>query len=87
MAAADAFRPGFWRVLALDVGAQDDQGLDPAGTEPDAAAGAASPPGTRLVWNLPGTYVLRMEDRVVLAATRRGLAELMRRQGPERTRR
>jgi Trk K+ transport system NAD-binding subunit len=30
-----------------------------------------------LAWNLPSTYVLRSEDRVVLAATRRGLAELL----------
>ncbi|MGW2886771.1 NAD-binding protein [Streptomyces griseoruber] len=30
-----------------------------------------------LVWDLPDTYVLRNEDRVVLAATRRGLAELL----------
>ncbi|MYR62569.1 hypothetical protein GTY54_42335, partial [Streptomyces sp. SID625] len=32
-------------------------------------------------WNLPDTYVLRTEDRVVLAATRRGLAELLGRRG------
>ncbi|PZT68968.1 hypothetical protein DN402_16385 [Streptomyces sp. SW4] len=34
-----------------------------------------------LVWDLPDTYVLRGEDRVVLAATRRGLAELLGRRG------
>lgn len=84
---AEAFRPGAWRVLALDVGAQDEQDLDAAAAQPDAAAATASPPGTRLVWNLPDTYVLRTEDRVVLAATRRGLAELMGRQGPEYTHR
>ncbi|WP_460073482.1 NAD-binding protein [Streptomyces sp. YKOK-I1] len=33
--------------------------------------------GDGLVWDLPDTYVLRNEDRVVLAATRRGLAELL----------
>ncbi|WP_340385234.1 NAD-binding protein [Streptomyces sp. SS7] len=37
--------------------------------------------GDGLVWDLPDTYVLRDEDRVVLAATRRGLAELLGRRG------
>ncbi|WP_371670083.1 NAD-binding protein [Streptomyces sp. NBC_00289] len=37
--------------------------------------------GSGLVWDLPDTYVLRGEDRVVLAATRRGLAELLGRRG------
>ncbi|WP_149830181.1 NAD-binding protein [Streptomyces tailanensis] len=37
--------------------------------------GAGTAPG--LIWDLPPTYVLRAEDRVVLAATRRGLAELL----------
>lgn len=34
-----------------------------------------------LVWDLPDTYVLQRSDRVVLAATRRGLAELLGRRG------
>ncbi|MFF3740871.1 NAD-binding protein [Streptomyces sp. NPDC002566] len=34
-----------------------------------------------LVWDLPESYVLRGVDRVVLAATRRGLAELLGRRG------
>ncbi|MEU3734037.1 NAD-binding protein [Streptomyces sp. NPDC033538] len=38
-----------------------------------------------LVWELPETYVLRGEDRVVLAATRRGLAELLGRRARQRT--
>ncbi|MDX3313620.1 NAD-binding protein [Streptomyces sp. NPDC054884] len=59
----EAFRPGYWRVLALDAGRG----------EPDGAGGSG------LVWDLPDTYVLRGSDRVVLAATRRGLAELLRR--------
>ena len=56
---ADAFRPGAWRVLALDTGA----------------------PGERhgLVRDLPPGYVLGAKDRVVLAATRQGMAELLRR--------
>ncbi|MEU5770278.1 NAD-binding protein [Streptomyces asoensis] len=57
---AEAFRAGYWRVLALDTGPER-QG------------------GKGLVWDLPRTRVLTGEDRVVLAATRRGLAELLRR--------
>ncbi len=59
----EAFRAGAWRVLALDT----------AGS----ASGGEGVPGSGLVWDLPDTYVLRAEDRVVLAATRRGLAELL----------
>ncbi|MFI7295306.1 NAD-binding protein [Streptomyces sp. NPDC050121] len=57
-----AFRPGYWRVLALDTGRE-------------------SRGGSGLLWDLPDTRVLRGEDRVILAATRRGLAELLRRRG------
>ncbi|MGW8882968.1 NAD-binding protein [Streptomyces sp. NPDC055749] len=68
-----AFRAGAWRVLALDA-------TPPADRRPDLAAdgGAEQPSG--LVWDLHPGYVLRAEDRVVIAATRRGLAELLRRQ-------
>ncbi|WP_405540541.1 NAD-binding protein [Streptomyces sp. NBC_00075] len=66
----EAFRAGAWRVLALDTGV----GVP---VEEGRASG--------LVWDLPETYVLRAEDRVVLAATRRGLAELLgRRRGRDR---
>ncbi|MDT6986616.1 NAD-binding protein [Streptomyces lusitanus] len=65
---AEAFRPGAWRVLALDTAAR--------GSGAGAGAGA-EPPGSGLVWDLPDTYVLQAGDRVVLAATRRGLAELL----------
>ncbi len=65
----EAFRAGAWRVLALDTGA--------------GAVGADGRP-SGLVWDLPSTYVLRAEDRVVLAATRRGLAELLGRRPRER---
>ena len=65
----EAFRAGAWRVLALDTGV--------------GAPVEGRPSG--LVWDLPETYVLRAEDRVVLAATRRGLAELLgRRRGRDR---
>ncbi|MFF0170566.1 potassium channel family protein [Streptomyces prasinus] len=47
-----------------------------------AAGGPQGPSG--LVWDLPDTYVLRNEDRVVLGATRRGLAELLGRRGRDR---
>ncbi|MFD8518690.1 NAD-binding protein [Streptomyces capillispiralis] len=67
----EAFRPGAWRVLALDTARRADD---------DGPVGEV--PGAGLVWDLPDTYVLRGEDRVVLAATRRGLAELLgRRRG------
>jgi Trk K+ transport system NAD-binding subunit len=64
---AETFRPGAWRVLALDTAAS---------AEPEAER-TPSAVGSGLVWELPPTYVLRAEDRVVLAATRRGLAELL----------
>ncbi|MGC0375979.1 voltage-gated potassium channel Kch [Streptomyces sp. SAI-229] len=66
----EAFRAGAWRVLALDT----------AGS----ASGGEGVPGSGLVWDLPDTYVLRAEDRVVLAATRRGLAELLGRRARPR---
>ncbi|MEV0577415.1 NAD-binding protein [Streptomyces sp. NPDC050392] len=69
-----AFRAGAWRVLALDVAPPADRRPDLAGTGPDAEG---RPGG--LVWNLHPGYVLQPTDRVVIAATRRGLAELLRR--------
>ncbi|THA60502.1 potassium transporter TrkA [Streptomyces sp. A0958] len=61
-----AFRAGAWRVLALDV----------APPHAPGAPGGAAEQGS-LVWNLHPGYVLRPTDRVVVAATRRGLAELL----------
>ncbi|MFJ2949034.1 NAD-binding protein [Streptomyces sp. NPDC087226] len=58
----EAFRAGAVRVLALDTA---------------GGSGGSGASGAGLVWDLPDTYVLRAEDRVVLAATRRGLAELL----------
>ncbi|MGW1224305.1 NAD-binding protein [Streptomyces sp. NPDC002530] len=70
-----AFRAGAWRVLALDVAPPADRRPDlsppPPGTAQDSPGG--------LVWNLHPGYVLQPTDRVVIAATRRGLAELLRR--------
>ncbi|AWW42537.1 MULTISPECIES: NAD-binding protein [Streptomyces] len=73
---ADAFRAGSWRVLALDVAAPGERRPDLA-ADGSSAGPAGGPPASGLVWDLPPTYVLRAEDRVVLAATRRGLAELL----------
>ncbi|MFG3099668.1 NAD-binding protein [Streptomyces sp. NPDC048182] len=72
----EAFRPGAWRVLALDTSS--------SGGGPGTAPGAGPRPSA-LVWELPPTYVLAPGDRVVLAATRRGLAELLGRRGRRRT--
>jgi Trk K+ transport system NAD-binding subunit len=77
----EAFRPGSWRVLALDVSAPDERRRDDPGAE---EPGPDRPP-SGLVWDVPDTYVLRPGDRVVLAATRRGLAELLGRRSRERT--
>ncbi|CAL9502814.1 hypothetical protein SUDANB145_03458 [Streptomyces sp. enrichment culture] len=76
----EAFRAGAWRVLALDTVASGGRGGGGAG----AGAGAVDVAGAGLVWDLPDTYVLRGSDRVVLAATRRGLAELLGRRGVRR---
>ncbi|GAA2452050.1 NAD-binding protein [Streptomyces glaucus] len=76
----EAFRAGAWRVLALDTaGATEERRVRPGA---DGASEGARASG--LVWDLPDTYVLRGEDRVVLAATRRGLAELLGRRTRER---
>ncbi|KFG74816.1 NAD-binding protein [Streptomyces mutabilis] len=71
----EAFRAGAWRVLALEV---------PGDVSANVSDGEAGQ-GSRLVWELPDTYVLRGEDRVVLAATRRGLAELLGRRARQGT--
>ncbi|MFI2432671.1 NAD-binding protein [Streptomyces sp. NPDC018693] len=70
---AESFRPGAWRVVALDTAAPDDRLPDLAAAPPRYRG--ARPAG--LVWDLHPGYVLRPEDRVVLAATRQGLAELL----------
>jgi Trk K+ transport system NAD-binding subunit len=75
---AEAFRAGYWRVLALDTGMTAQQRREPATQE---ALEDAARAGSGVVWNLPGTRVLSKGDRVILAATRRGLAELLGRRG------
>lgn len=78
----EAFRAGSWRVLALETGVGGRRGV-PAGGVTGGGAAQRAPSG--LVWDLPSSYVLRAEDRVVLAATRRGLAELLGRRARERS--
>nr|WSX54398.1 NAD-binding protein [Streptomyces sp. NBC_00974] len=76
---AEAFRPGAWRIVAVDS-------ASPADRHP----GLATEPGydavrrPALVWDLHPGYVLGPQDRVVMAATRHGLAELLGR-GQART--
>ncbi|MCJ0874569.1 NAD-binding protein [Streptomyces sp. AP-93] len=69
---AESFRAGAWRVLALDTASPQDR-------RPDLASAPAEGPPRQsgLIWDLHPGYVLKPEDRVVLAATRRGLAELL----------
>ncbi|MDT3396943.1 NAD-binding protein [Streptomyces sp. B1866] len=67
---AEAFRPGVWRVLALDLTHERDRRRSLA---------AASPTGSgALAWQPHPGYVLTAGDRVVVASTRHGLGELMR---------
>lgn len=78
---AEAFRPGAWRVIALDT-------AEPAERRPDLAATRTDdgPRGTAgLLWDLHQGYVLCPEDRVVLATTRRGLAHLLGRRPESRS--
>lgn len=70
---AESFRPGVWRVIALDSTAPGDRLPDL--TASPSEDGTDHPTG--LVWDLHPGYVLRSQDRVVLAATRQGLAELL----------
>ncbi|WP_323445507.1 NAD-binding protein [Streptomyces yaizuensis] len=70
---AESFRPGAWRVIALDV-------TSPGERSPDltaAASGGARADRPGLVWELPPGQVLAAGDRVVVAATRQGLAQLL----------
>ncbi|ARF57876.1 NAD-binding protein [Streptomyces gilvosporeus] len=72
----EVLRPGRLRVLAVDTSAPDETA--------EASAAAAPPPdGERapalLVHELGDGYVLRPQDRVLLAATRQGLGDLLAR--------
>ncbi|MFE4832593.1 NAD-binding protein [Streptomyces sp. NPDC056672] len=77
----EVFRPGAWRIIALDTAEPGDRVPDLADTRLDREG--RRPQG--LVWDLHPGYVLHPRDRVVLAATRRGLAELLGRRPARRT--
>ncbi|QKV96091.1 NAD-binding protein [Streptomyces sp. NA02950] len=70
---AEAFEPGAWRVIALDTAEPADRQRDLAAAPP--YDGAVREPA--LVWEPHPGYVLRAQDRVVLAITRQGLGELL----------
>ncbi|WP_432075934.1 NAD-binding protein [Streptomyces wuyuanensis] len=70
---AEADRPGMWRVLALDMAAPGDRRPDLSAAPPDDGAEHT----TGLLFDLHPGHLLRPGDRVVVAATRRGLAELL----------
>lgn len=70
---AEVFRPGAWRVIALDTANPGERTADLADTPLDSDQ--ERPAG--LVRDLSPGYVLNARDRVVVAATRRGLAELL----------
>ncbi|NUU21902.1 MAG: potassium transporter TrkA [Streptomycetaceae bacterium] len=70
----EAFAPGKWRVLALDLADPEERRADLTGPGPDGHHRDGQP---ELAWGLHQGYVLQVHDRVVLATTRRGLAELL----------
>ncbi|MFD7963545.1 NAD-binding protein [Streptomyces zaomyceticus] len=74
MTVAEAFRPGAWRIVALDTSGPV------ASDDPEAPT---TPEPTGLLWDLHPGYVLHSGDRVVVAATRAGLAELLGRAGAD----
>ncbi|MFB9484138.1 potassium transporter TrkA, partial [Streptomyces filamentosus] len=57
-------------ILALDT-------ADPAARRPDLASTPLDGERSELLWDLHPGYVLQARDRVVIAATRHGLAELL----------
>ncbi|MFD6974190.1 potassium channel family protein [Streptomyces sp. NPDC059949] len=69
---ADTFRPGHWRILALDT-------TDPADRRPDLRTTRLDGRGhvSGLLFDLHPGHVLGPADRVIVAATRQGLAELL----------
>ncbi|TLQ48068.1 NAD(P)-binding protein [Streptomyces marianii] len=70
---AEAVSPGRWRVLALDMTAPGDRLPDLSAAPPDDGTHHTS----GLLFDLHPGHLLRPGDRVVVAATRRGLAELL----------
>ncbi|MDT0447067.1 potassium channel family protein [Streptomyces johnsoniae] len=78
---AEAYRRDAWRVVALDTAEPEDRRTDLAAPRPAEERSRSA----GLLWNVHPGYVLRPRDRVVVAATRQGLAELLgRRPGDAR---
>ncbi|WP_417466379.1 NAD-binding protein [Kitasatospora cinereorecta] len=75
---ASAFRPGQWRVIARDTTAPADRRYLGYGSSTTSYGSLRLFPST-LDWHLRPGYVLRPEDRVVLATTRAGLRVLLAR--------
>ena len=68
---AHAFRAEAWRVVALDTASEEER-------RHDLSSVSVSSTGTNeLEWRLHPGYVLQAGDRVVVAATRRGLSRLL----------
>jgi Trk K+ transport system NAD-binding subunit len=74
---ADAFRPGQWRVIARDTAAPADRTETLGSASSMASYGNLRLRQPALDWHLHPGYVLRAEDRVVLATTRAGLNVLL----------
>ncbi|AJT63833.3 hypothetical protein T261_2148 [Streptomyces lydicus] len=72
----EVLRPGRLRVLAVDTSAPDEAAGDTSAAAPQPAAEREP---ARLVHELGDGYVLRPQDRVLLAATREGLGDLLAR--------
>ncbi|GAA2400165.1 NAD-binding protein [Streptomyces glaucosporus] len=70
----EAFRPGAWRILALDTAPPDRRRADLGGFSPDGPTYTLT---GDLAWRLHDGYVLAAGDRVVVAATREGLGDLL----------
>ncbi|GAA2464214.1 NAD-binding protein [Streptomyces macrosporus] len=70
----EAFRPGAWRILALDTAPPDRRRADLGTFSPDSPTYTLT---GDLAWRLHDGYVMTAGDRVVVAATREGLGVLL----------
>ncbi len=77
-----AFHAEAWRVVALDTASEGERQQDLSGA---SSVSVSSTGAGELEWRLHPGYVLQGGDRVVVAATRRGLSRLLA-AGPERVR-
>ncbi|WP_407555623.1 NAD-binding protein [Streptomyces sp. Pv4-95] len=73
---AQVLRPGRLRVLAVDTSAPDEPAPNTAAAPPQQSKEREP---ARLVHELGDDYILRPQDRVLLAATRQGLGDLLAR--------